>query len=76
MLQTLELDIKTFAHSNPDKEHIMAYDSQKFDDTEHCWNIVEKEAAAIVDAVCKHHHYLIGRQLLLCIENRILTYLM
>ena len=55
-------DIKTFAHSN--------------DDTEYCWNIVEKGAAAIMDAVRKHRHYLIGRKLLLRTNNLILTYLM
>ena len=54
-------DIQAFAHSNNDKEHIVAYGSKKFDDTEYCWNIVEKEATAIMDAVRKHRHYLIGR---------------
>ena len=54
-------DVKAFAHSNPDKEHIVAYGSKTFEDTEYCWNIVEKEAAAIMDAVRKHRHYLIGR---------------
>ena len=29
-------DVKAFAHSNPDKEHIVAYGSKKFDDTEYC----------------------------------------
>ena len=68
--------MKTFAHSNPDKEHVVAYGSRKFDDSEYCWNIVEKEAAAIIDAVRKHRHYLIDRKLLLRTDNRILTYLM
>ena len=64
------------AHSNPDKEHIVAYGSRKFDDTKYCWNIVEKEAAAIIDAVRKHCHHLIGIEFLLHTDNRILTYLM
>ena len=69
-------DIRTFARSNPDKEHIVAYGSMTFTDTEYCWNIVEKEAAAIMDAVCKHRHYLIGRKFLLLTDNRILSFLM
>ena len=68
-------DIKTFAHSNPDKEHIVADGSRKFDDTEY-WNIVEKEATAIMDAVRKYRHYLTGRKVLLRTDNCILTYLM
>ena len=58
-----------------EQEHLVAYGSKKFDSTEQCWNIVEKEAYAIIYAVEKHRHYLIGKKFLLRVDNRVVTYL-
>ena len=35
-------DIRTFAQSFPEAEHIVGYGCRKFNDTERGWNIVEK----------------------------------
>ena len=58
-----------------EQEHLVAYGSKKFDSTEQCWKIVEKEAYAIIYAVEKHRHYLIGKKFLLRVDNRVVTYL-
>ena len=58
-----------------EQEHLVAYSSKKFDSIEQCWNIVEKEAYAIIYAVEKHRHYLIGKKFLLHVDNRVVTYL-
>ena len=38
-------------------ESIVGYHSAKFNDTEINWNVVEKEAHAIINAVQKNRHY-------------------
>eukprot|EP00795_Rhopilema_esculentum_P009397 gene9397-biopygen10865 len=42
------------------KTYIVAYASRKFNETESRWNIVEKEAHAIIFATEKFRHYLLG----------------
>ena len=39
-----------------EQEHLVLYGSKEFDSTEQGWNIVEKEAYAIIYAVGKHRH--------------------
>jgi len=57
-------------------EYIIAYASRhKFNSTEAKWNIVEKEAHAIIFATQKFRHYLFGKPFLLRTDNRINTYL-
>ena len=46
--------------SNNTEEFIIAYNSYKFDDSERNWNIVEKEAFAVLHACRTHRHYLLG----------------
>ena len=55
-------------------EHIVAYASQKFNDTEACWNIVEKEAHALRFVNKKFRHYLLGKQFLLHTDNQSNTF--
>ena len=57
-------------------EYIISYDSAKLGDTECRWNIVEKEAYAILRGVEKFRHYLIGKRFILRTDNRVLSYLM
>ena len=57
------------------KEFIISYHSAKLTDTEFRWNIVEKEAYAILKAIEKFRHYLIGKPFILKTDNRVLTYL-
>eukprot|EP00794_Sanderia_malayensis_P005772 gene5772-6477_t len=57
------------------KEYIVAYASRKFNITEAKWNIVEKEAHAIIFATQKFRHYLFGKPFLLRTDNRVNTYL-
>ena len=45
-------------------EHAVSYHSAKLNDNEQKWNIVEKEAFAIVTAVRKNRHYLLRKNLL------------
>ena len=40
------------------RESIVGYHSAKFNDTKINWNVVEKEAHAIINAVQKNRHYL------------------
>jgi len=56
-------------------KYIIAYASHKFNSTEAKWNIVEKEAHAIIFATQKFRHYLFGKPFLLRTDNRINTYL-
>ncbi len=56
-------------------EHIVAYASRKFNSTEVNWNIVEKEAHAIIFGTKKFRHYLIGKPFLLRTDNRNNTFI-
>ena len=58
-----------------EQDHLVAYGSKKFDSTEQCWDIVEKEAYTIIYAVEKHRHCLKGKKFLLRVDNRVVTYL-
>ena len=57
-------------------ESIVGYHSAKFNDTEINWNVVEKEAHAIINAVQKNRHYLIGKKFTIHTDSRVLTYLL
>ena len=57
------------------KEYIVAYASCKFSSTKENWNIVEKEAYAILFETTKFCHYLIGKPFLTRTDNHINTYL-
>ncbi len=56
-------------------KYIIAYASRKFTSTKANWNIVEKEAHAIIFATQKFRHYLFEKPFLLRTDNRINTYL-
>ena len=47
--------------SSDDKAYIVAFASRKFNDTKSKWNIVEKEAHAIISATEKCRHYVLGK---------------
>ena len=66
--------LKVRSHTN-ETEHIVAYASRKFNDTEVRWNIVEKEAHALAFGTKKFRHYLLGKQFLLRTDNRINTFI-
>ena len=57
------------------EEFIVSYYSAKSTDTEFRWNIVEKEAYAILKAIENFRYYLIGKPFILKTDNRVLTYL-
>ena len=61
--------------SSDGEEFIVSYYSSKLSQTECRWNIVEKEAFAIIKGVEKFRHYLIRKEFILKTDNRILTYL-
>ena len=61
--------------SSDDKACIVAFASRKFNDTESKWNIVEKEAHAIIFATEKFRHYLLGKPFLLRTDNRVISFL-
>ena len=61
--------------SSDDKAYIVAFASRKFNDTESKWNIVEKEAHAIIFATEKFRHYLLGKPILLRTDNRVISFL-
>ena len=61
--------------SHDDKIYIVGYASRKFNETESKWNIVEKEAHAIVFATEKFRHYLLGKPFLLRTDNRVTSFL-
>ena len=63
------------AVSRSGREFLVAFYSSKLTETECKWNIVEKEAYAILKGVEKFRHYLIGKEFTLKTDNRILTYL-
>ena len=64
------------AHNTSDgKTYIVAYASRKFNETESRWNIVEKEAHAIIYATEKFRHYLLGKPFLLRTDNRVTSFL-
>lgn len=65
----------TVCSSDAHNEHIVAYASQKFNNTEVNWNIVEKEAHAIIFGTKKFRHYLLGKQFLLQTDNQINTFI-
>ena len=56
-------------------EFIVGYGSGKFDDTEVKWNVVEKEAYAILEGITKNRHYLLGKKFTIRTDSRILSYL-
>ena len=56
-------------------EVIVGYCSKKFVNNEISWNIVEKEAFAILHNVRNFHHYLIGRPFTIRCDNRVVCYL-
>ena len=58
-----------------DGEHIVAYHSGKLSENEIKWNIMEKEAYAILKGVEKFRHYLLGKKFILKTDNRVLAYL-
>ena len=58
-----------------DEEFIVSYDSGKFSDSELKWNVVEKEAHAIITAITKNRHYLIGKKFTIRTDSRVLSYL-
>ena len=55
---------------NANGEFIVGYCSKKFD-TERNWNIVEKEAFAIVHGVQYFRHYLVGHKFIIKCDNRV-----
>ena len=54
--------------------HIVGFCSKKFVDNESGWNIVEKEAFAIVYCVKHFHHFLAGQQFTIRCDNRVVCY--
>ena len=54
---------------------VIGYCSKKFVDNEVGWNIVEKEAYAIIHNVKHFHHYLTGRSFTIRCDNRIVCYI-
>ena len=62
-------------NSSDGQAYIVAFASRKFNDTESKWNIVEKEAHAIVFATEKFCHYLLGKPFLLHTDNRVTSFL-
>ena len=58
------------------QEYIISYGSNKFSTTEENWNIVEKEAYAIVLGIQRFRPYLIGQKFSIRVDNRVVTYLM
>ena len=57
------------------QEYIVGYSSRKFSSSEINWNIVEKEAYAVVHNVKHFRHYLIGKQFTIRVDNRVVTYI-
>ena len=57
------------------REHLVGYHSEKFDDQQKRWHIVEKEAYSILCNVQTFKHYLIGKRFTLRTDNRILTFM-
>ena len=55
--------------------YIIAYNSYKFSPVEQRWNIVEKEAFAVLHACRTHRHYLIGTSFQIKVDSQIITYL-
>ena len=54
--------------------YVIGYCSKKFVDNEINWNIVEKEAYAIIHNVKHFHHYLAGRRFTIRCDNRVVCY--
>ena len=59
---------------NGNGSFIVGYCSKKFVDNESGWNIVEKEAFAIVYSVKHFHHFLAGQQFTIRCDNRVVCY--
>ena len=57
------------------KEYLVGYQSEKLDDSEVRWHIVEKEAYAMLRSTEKFRHYLIGKKFVLKTDNRVLSYM-
>ena len=57
------------------KPFIIAYNSYKFSSSEQNWNIVEKEAYAILHACRTYRHYLLGTKFLIKCDSQIVTYM-
>ncbi len=60
---------------NDEGTHVVGYCSKKFVDNEISWNIVKKEAFAIIHNVKHFHHYLIGNPFTIRCDNRIVCYI-
>ena len=61
--------------SNGGEEFIVGYGSGKFQKSELNWNVVEKEASAILEGITKNRHYLLGKKFTIRTDSRVLTYL-
>ena len=60
---------------NNNRESLVGFHSEKFDDQHKRWHIVEKEAYSILQNVQTFKHYLIGKRFTLRTDNRILAYM-
>lgn len=61
--------------SNGGEECIVGYGSGKFQKAELNWNVVEKEASAILEGIKKNRHYLLGKKFTIRTDSRVLSYL-
>ena len=61
--------------ANDRDEFIAGYGSSKFQNSELHWNVVEKEASAILEGITKNRHYLLGKKFTIRTDSRVLTYL-
>ena len=57
------------------QEFIVGYGSSKFSESELKWNVVEKEAHAILEAIIKNRHFLLGKKIIIKTDSQVLTYL-
>ena len=60
---------------NDQCEYIVGYCSKKFSNSELNWNIVEKEAFAVVHNIRHFQHFLVGCPFTVRCDNRVVTYL-
>ena len=60
---------------NNGREHIVGYHSEKLQEPQCRWPIVEKEAYAILKGTNKFRHYLIAKKFILKTDNRVLSYM-
>ncbi len=66
--------LKTAVPGHKD-ENLVGFHSEKFNDQQKRWHIVEKEAYSILCNVQIFKHYLIGKRFTLRTDNRILTFM-